>query len=120
VIDETTAMTIAQDDPRAARLAFWSTGVAVFVFWNVATLLGAVGAHALGDPKKLGLDAAVGAAFLALLWPRLRGRTAWITAAVAVVVALGLVPVLTPGVPVLIAGIVTVAVVAPLAREPVA
>jgi predicted branched-subunit amino acid permease len=110
VIDETTAMTIAQDDERASRLAFWSTGLAVFSLWNLATLLGALGATALGDPKKLGLDAAVGAAFLGLLWPRLKGRAAWTTALLAAAVALALSPLLTPGVPVLVAGLVTVAV----------
>jgi predicted branched-subunit amino acid permease len=110
VIDETTAMAIAQEDERAARLGFWSTGLAVFSLWNLATLLGALGATALGDPKKLGLDAAVGAAFLGLLWPRLNGRSAWVTALVAASVAVALSPLLTPGVPVLVAGIVTVAV----------
>ena len=64
VIDETTAMTISQTQPRASRLAFWATGLMVYTLWNVATLVGAVGASALGDPKRFGLDAAVGAAFL--------------------------------------------------------
>jgi predicted branched-subunit amino acid permease len=110
VIDETTAMAISQDDDEASRLAFWSTGVAVFTLWNLATLIGALGATAFGDPKKLGLDAAVGAAFLGLLWPRLQGRSAWLTALLAVAVALCLTPLLTPGVPVLVAGLVTVVV----------
>jgi predicted branched-subunit amino acid permease len=110
VIDETTAMAISQPDRRSARLAFWSTGLAVFSLWNLATLVGALGATALGDPKKLGLDAAVGAAFLGLLWPKLEGRSTWLTALVAAAVALALSPLLTPGVPVLVAGLVTVAV----------
>jgi predicted branched-subunit amino acid permease len=108
VIDETTAMAIGQDDEQSSRLAFWSTGLAVFSLWNLATLLGAVGATALGDPKKLGLDAAVGAAFLGLLWPRLKGRVAWVTALVAAATALALSPLLAPGVPVLVAGVVAV------------
>lgn len=110
VIDETTAMAIGQDDEEASRLAFWSTGLAVFTLWNTATLVGALGATALGDPKKLGLDAAVGAAFLGLLWPKLQGRSTWLTALLAAAVALALTPLLTPGVPVLVAGLVTVAV----------
>ena len=110
VLDESTAMTIAQEDPQAARLAFWSTGLAVFSLWNLATLVGALGASALGDPTRLGLDAAVGAAFLGLLWPRLRGRPARIVAAGAAAVALALTPVLSPGIPVLVAGLVAVAV----------
>lgn len=110
VIDESTAMAIGQDDDESARLAFWSTGLAVFTLWNVATAVGALGATALGDPKKLGLDAAVGAAFLGLLWPRLKGRVPWLTALVAAAVALALTPVLAAGVPVLVAGVVAVAV----------
>jgi predicted branched-subunit amino acid permease len=110
VIDESTAMAVAQDENRAARLGFWSTGLAVFVCWNLATLVGAVGATALGDPEALGLDAAVGAAFLALLWPRLSGRSAWTTALVAGAIALALTPHFPAGVPVLVAGLVAVAV----------
>ncbi len=71
-IDESTAMAIGQGDPALARTAFWWTFGAVFVMWNLATLLGAAGASALGDPGRFGLDAVVPAAFLALLAPRLR------------------------------------------------
>jgi predicted branched-subunit amino acid permease len=110
VIDESTAMAVAQDDEQASRLAFWTTGLAVFVFWNLATLVGAFGASALGDPKAFGLDAAVGAAFLGLLWPRLQERGAWVVGLVAAAVALALTPLLTPGIPVLVAGLVAVAV----------
>ena len=110
VIDESTAVAVAQDDDRAAKLGFWATGLAVFACWNLATLVGAAGATAFGDPEALGLDAAVGAAFLALLWPRLSGRGPWITALVAGGVALALTPHFPAGVPVLVAGLVAVAV----------
>jgi predicted branched-subunit amino acid permease len=124
VIDESTAMALAaedDDEPRSARLAFWATGLAVYALWNLATLAGALGAGALGDPRRLGLDAAVGAAFLALLWPRLRGRVALLVAAVAAVTALALTPLVPVGVPVLAAGVVAVAVglrAAPADGEP--
>ena len=110
VIDESTAMAVGHEEEQSSRLAFWATGLAVFVFWNIATLVGVLGATALGDPKKFGLDAAVGAAFLGLLWPRLAGRSAWTVAVVAVAVALLLTPYLTPGIPVLVAGVIAVAV----------
>ena len=55
-----------------ARVAFWWTFGWVFVVWNLATLLGAAGASAFGDPARFGLDAVIPAAFLALLAPRLR------------------------------------------------
>jgi predicted branched-subunit amino acid permease len=103
VIDETTAMAVSRDDGAAARLAFWATGVSVFALWNLGTLLGAVAAGALSDPRVLGLDAAVPAAFLALLAPRMRGRRPWVIALTAAVVALAAVPYTPAGVPVLLA-----------------
>lgn len=103
LIDESTAMGVTRDTAAAARVGFLSTGLAVFVLWNVATLAGAVGGQAFGDPEALGLDAAVGAAFLALLWPRLRERLNTAVAAAAAVVALALVPFVAPGIPVLAA-----------------
>jgi predicted branched-subunit amino acid permease len=109
VIDESTAMAVAQPSPELARTGFLTTGWGIFVLWNLATLLGAVGGETLGDPRTYGLDAAVGAAFLGLLWPRLSGRTEQVAALLAAALALGLVPLTTPGVPVLAAGAVAVA-----------
>jgi branched chain amino acid efflux pump len=74
VIDETMAMAAARDDPDLARFAFWATGISVFVQWNLATVAGALGAVALGDPRVIGFDAVFPAAFLALLAPLLRDR----------------------------------------------
>lgn len=108
-IDESTAVAVAQPTPAAARVGFWVTGVTVFVGWNATTLVGALLGDRLGDVRALGLDAAAAAAFLALLWPRLRARQAQAVAAASAVVAAALVPGLPPGVPVL--GTVLVAVV---------
>ena len=58
----------------------------------------------IGDPRDYGLDAAVGGAFLALLWPQLSTRAHQVVAVLAVAVALGVVPVAPAGVPVLAAG----------------
>ena len=82
----------------------------MYVCWNIATIVGALGASALGDPKTFGLDAAVGAAFLALLWPRVQNRLLACVALAAAAVALALTPFVTPGIPVLVAGLVAVAV----------
>ncbi|WP_318241441.1 AzlC family ABC transporter permease [Cellulomonas avistercoris] len=109
-IDESTAVATAQPTRAVARTGFWWTGVGVFVLWNVFTLLGALAGDRLGDPRTYGLDAAAGAAFLALVWPRLAGRTAQGVAAAAVVVALGTTPLLPAGVPVLLAAVVAVVV----------
>jgi predicted branched-subunit amino acid permease len=109
VIDESTAVALGQEERRASQLGFWATGLAVFVLWNLATLIGAFAGEAMGDPRAFGLDAAAPAALLGLLAPRLRSREAWAVAAVALVIALILVPGVPAGVPVLVAGLVAVA-----------
>lgn len=103
VIDETTAMSLKPKEPANARLAFFATGLAVFSLWNIATFVGAVGGQALGDPRTFGLDAAVPAAFLALLWPRLTTMPARLTGLLAGALALALVPLTRPGVPIIAA-----------------
>lgn len=110
VIDESTAMAVTRPTPAAARLGFLSGGLSVFILWNLATLAGALAGRALGDPRTYGLDAAVGGAFLALLWPRLRDRTNRTVALAAAAVAVGLTPIAPPGVPVLAAALVAVGV----------
>ncbi|WP_353953356.1 AzlC family ABC transporter permease [Knoellia sp. S7-12] len=101
-IDESTAVAVGQEDRRAGRLGFWVTGIAVFVFWNLMTLVGALVGNALGEPQRWGLDAAAAAAFTALLWPRLRSRDAAATMVLAVAIALLTSPVLPVGVPVIL------------------
>ncbi|CAL9313560.1 hypothetical protein SUDANB148_05110 [Streptomyces sp. SudanB148_2056] len=105
VIDETTAVSLAQPTRRAARIGFLVTGLSLYVLWNLTTLLGALGADAIGDTKVWGLDAAGPAVFLALLAPMLRTGTERAVAALAVLLGLGLLPVLPAGVPVLVAAL---------------
>lgn len=109
-IDESTAVSLAQTTPRARTVGFWVTGVGIYVGWNISTLLGALLGDVLGDPRQYGLDAAAAAAFLALLWPRLRGRQAIAVGAAAAVVAASLTPGLIPGLPVIVAAVVAVVV----------
>jgi predicted branched-subunit amino acid permease len=108
VIDESTAMAIGRDEILLARLGFYATGLSVFVLWNLATLVGALGAQSLSDPKVLGLDAAAPAAFAALLAPRMRGREPWLVGSAAAVVALVSLRFVPIGVPVLLAAGVAV------------
>ena len=71
-IDESTAVSTSQDTLKDQRQGFWWTGIAVFIFWNLATILGATLASSfVSDPKVFGLDAAAAAALFALVWPRL-------------------------------------------------
>jgi predicted branched-subunit amino acid permease len=86
------------------------TGVSVFIFWNLMTLLGALLGDALGDPKVWGLDAAAAAAFLGLLWPRLRERQSLAVAALAFLIAVISTPALPAGLPVMLAGLVALVV----------
>ena len=117
VIDETTAVALAGEaagpelGTRAGRFGFWATGLALFLLWNAATLVGAVAGEAVGDPRTYGLDAAAPAAFLALLAPRLDRRPAWLVALAAALVAVAVVPLVPAGVPVLVAALVPVAAV---------
>ncbi|MFI1285737.1 MULTISPECIES: AzlC family ABC transporter permease [unclassified Streptomyces] len=105
VIDETTAVALAQPDRKSARLGFTVTGLTLYVLWNLTTLLGALGAGAIGDTRAWGLDAAGPAVFLALLAPMLKTGTERAVAALALVLGLGFLPVLPAGVPVLIAAL---------------
>jgi predicted branched-subunit amino acid permease len=109
VIDETTAMAIARDSEPAGRLAFWATGLILFSFWNAGTLIGALAAQVLPDPKALGLDAAPPAAFLALLAPRLRAREPLAIAAAGGVIALVCLPFVPAGIPILIVALLVAA-----------
>lgn len=109
-IDESTAVSLAQTTRRARTLGFWVTGVAIYIGWNLSTLAGALLGDVLGDPKAYGLDAAAAAAFLALLWPRLRHRQPIAVGIAAAVVATILTPGLIPGIPVLVAAVVAIVV----------
>ncbi len=122
VIDETTALSLAAPDRGLARLAFLAGGASIYLLWNLTTVAGAVGAAALSGPALAALDAVVPAAFLALLWPRLRKGfpEAAVQRRVALggaVVALALTPIVPAGVQV-IAAVVAVALAGrPRARE---
>jgi predicted branched-subunit amino acid permease len=112
VIDETAAVATSQPDQASARTGFVVTAVALYVTWNLTTLLGAAGASRLGDPERYGLDAVGPAVFVALLWPLLRrGRAERLVAMTAAAVALTTTPLLPPGVPVMLAAVVAVAAV---------
>lgn len=110
VIDETTAVALAQPDRTSARAGFLATFVTIYLTWNVCTLAGAVGAGQLGSPQRLGLDVVGPAAFLALIWPRLRsGGTERAVALLGAAIALGCTPLLPTGAPVILATVAAVA-----------
>ncbi|MFJ5803575.1 AzlC family ABC transporter permease [Streptomyces decoyicus] len=110
VIDETSAVTLAQPDRRSARLGFTVTGLTLYVLWNLTTLVGALGAGALGDTDAWGLDAAGPAVFLALLAPMVKDTVERVAAGLAVVLVMVTLPLLPTGVPVLVAALAAPAV----------
>ncbi len=117
VIDEATAVALAQPSPEAARKGFTATFACTYLTWNLCTLAGALGAGRVGSPQAFGLDVVGPAAFLALIWPRLKaGRAERAVAVTAVAVALATTPALPVGVPVILAA--TAALAAALASAP--
>ena len=102
-IDESTGVAISQENrgEEAMRFGFFATGIGVFVFWNLFSLIGALGANSIGDPSSWGLDAAVPAAFLGLVWPRLTDGKTRLAALLAVVLALALTPLVGAGFPII-------------------
>ena len=98
-IDESTATSSGQTDPAEQRRGFWAAGIGIYVLWNLFTAIGALAGSGLGDPKQWGLDGAAVAAFLGLLWPRLKGREPVAIAAVCAVATVIAVPFVPAGVP---------------------
>ena len=110
-IDESIAVSTAEEvrGPEAMKHGFWLTGIGVFVFWNLFTLAGALGAQAIGDPAAWGLDAAVPAAFLGLVWPRLKSKDDYVLAISAAALALALTPIVAAGLPIIATALLAVA-----------
>ncbi|MDR1238393.1 MAG: AzlC family ABC transporter permease, partial [Propionibacteriaceae bacterium] len=96
-IDESMAVSTAQTDPDERKRGFWAAGLAVFVFWNIATLVGALAGNVIGDVKSWGLDGAAVAAFSGLLWPHLTGRDPVAIAVLAAFFTIVAIPFVPPG-----------------------
>lgn len=109
-IDESTATALGQADRAEQRRGFWTAGIGVWLLWNAFTLLGALLGERLGDPRAWGLDGAAVAAFLGLLWPRLQRRDAHAVAIASAFVTLVAVPFVPPGLPIIVAAVVSGAI----------
>ncbi|MEY3009286.1 MAG: hypothetical protein RL464_951 [Actinomycetota bacterium] len=110
-IDESTGVALSQESrgESAMRYGFFATGIGVFLFWNLFTLIGALGANSIGDPSSWGLDAAVPAAFLGLVWPRLIDGKTRIAALLSFLLSLLLTPVLGSGLPIIATVVIALA-----------
>ena len=104
VVDASWALAARGDGTFDRWVLFGSTSVQ-YVTWMIGTTVGAVGGTALGDPRQLGLDAIFPAFFLALLLPELREARSRVVALAGGLIALVLVPLAPPGVPVLAASV---------------
>ena len=100
-IDESTAVATLQENDEDRKRGFYVTGIGVYIFWNLFTYLGALGASAIGDPSVWGLDAAVPAAFCGLIWPRLKNKTQFLVSSIAIAWALLLTPIAPAGIPII-------------------
>lgn len=104
MIDESTAVGTVQATDALKRYGYLVGGLGVFVLWNLTTVLGV---SVLSSSEELitdlGIDATIPAAFLALLWPRLRDGQQRLVAAAGALVAVLLVPVSPAGVPIIAA-----------------
>jgi 4-azaleucine resistance transporter AzlC len=99
-IDESYALSARAGSPgRPDGRTLLVTGALLYVVWVIGTSLGALLGPVLGDPKRLGLDAAFPSGFVALLWPMLSGRHAVRCAVGGVAAALVLAPFTPPGIP---------------------
>jgi predicted branched-subunit amino acid permease len=106
-IDESVATASGQVDPAEQKRGFWVAGLGIYVFWNIFTVVGALLGDALGDPKAWGLDGAAVAAFLGLLWPRLKSAEPVAIATVCALATILVIPLVPPGAPILVAAVVS-------------
>jgi len=104
VVDESWA--IAQrDDGRIDRHLLVGAGLLLAVGWVGGTAVGVLAGDLVADPASLGLDAAFPALFLALLVGQIKGRSRLLAAVGGALIALALMPVAGPGVPIIAASL---------------
>lgn len=119
MIDEAVAVGLGASDRSNTRYGFRWGGGAVFVLWNVSTVVGSlIGSNAGDLIETWGIDAAIPASFLALLWPRLLKETQRRIAVLGALIALALVPLAPPGIPILAAGAASILGIANARRSP--
>ncbi len=104
MIDETMAVGSAQTERDAQRYGYVFTGVVLFIAWNASTVVGVLASGAGDLVERWGVDATIPAAFLALVWPRLRDPAQRPVVLGGAVISLALVPIAPAGIPIVAAG----------------
>jgi predicted branched-subunit amino acid permease len=107
VVDESWA--IAQRDGGMDRHLLIGAGATLWCTWLGGTAAGLLAGNLVGDPERLGLDAAFPALFLALVVPQLRTRSRLAAALAGAGLAVVLTPLTGPGVPVVAASLACLA-----------
>lgn len=102
IVDESWALS-ARGDGEFDGHRLIGAGIVLWLAWVAGTVIGVIGGEALGDPARLGLDAAFPALFLGLLAPQLRSRRAVAAALIGAAITVALTPVTPPGVPIIAA-----------------
>lgn len=102
VVDETWAVA-AEGEGRFNPRVLVGAGITLYSAWVLGTVLGVTFGDVIGDPDRLGLDAAFPALFLALLVPQLTSRRAAAAAVLGATIALALTPFTPAGVPIIAA-----------------
>ena len=102
VVDESWAIA-HRGGGRFDRRLLLGAGALLYAAWVGGTLLGVLGGDALGDPEKFGLDAAFPALFLGLLVRQVHSRRALSAALLGAAIAIALVPLTPPGIPIVAA-----------------
>jgi 4-azaleucine resistance transporter AzlC len=102
IVDESWAVA-AEGGGRFDPRMLVGAGLTIYAAWIAGTAVGVLGSQVLGDPARLGLDAAFPALFLALLVPQIRDRRALLAAVLGAAIALALTPVAPAGVPIVAA-----------------
>jgi 4-azaleucine resistance transporter AzlC len=102
IVDESWALS-SRGEGRFDVPFLLGAGLLMYPFWVGSTALGVLAGDFVGDPERLGLDAAFPALFLGLLVTQLRTRRAVLVGLVGAAVALVLIPVAEPGLPVVAA-----------------
>jgi 4-azaleucine resistance transporter AzlC len=115
IVDASWAVSSRGDGTFDRWMLFGSTAVQ-YVGGVAGTVVGALAGGALGDPHTYGLDAVYPAFFVALLLHELRDRRSRAVAALGGAIALALVPIAPPGVPVLAASLAALVGLASSAR----
>lgn len=90
---------------RYDRRILLGAGVTLYCAWVAGTAAGVAFGSTVGDPEALGLDAAFPALFLALLAGQLHGRRSVQAAALGALIALVLIPLSSPGIPIIAASL---------------